>query len=170
MTTIPTPRTSGGAAPAAVPTGRASRAPVTVPSGVLPHRSPMALLTLARRGLSEASGIQLPGLRYATAHLAALRVATAVLAAKAQPDPRRRRGRPATVWALLAMVAPELTEWAVFFAAGATKRAAAEAGIPRVVTAREADDLIRDAERFLAVVEIKLGVPHQQSFTTPRAG
>jgi hypothetical protein len=59
------------------------------------------------------------------------------------------------------MVAPELAEWAAFFAAGAAKRAAAEAGIQRVVSTREADDMLRDAERFLAVVETGLGKPHQ---------
>ena len=56
---------------------------------------------------------------------------------------------------------PDLGEWAAFFAAGAAKRAAAEAGIPRVVTAREADDLLRAAEQFTAVVEVALGVAHQ---------
>jgi HEPN superfamily protein len=56
---------------------------------------------------------------------------------------------------------PELSEWASFFAAGAAKRAAAEAGSTRAVTEREADDLVRDADRFLAVVEQALGlVPH----------
>jgi L-fucose isomerase-like protein len=77
------------------------------------------------------------------------------------------------VWVLLAAVAPELAEWAAFFAVGAAKRAAAEAGIPRVVTAREADDLLRDAERFLAVVETTLGLPHQpvlEALLTQRAG
>ena len=59
------------------------------------------------------------------------------------------------------MVAPELGEWASYFAAGATKRAAAEAGIPRVVSAREADDLLRAAEQFVAVVEVALGLAHQ---------
>jgi L-fucose isomerase-like protein len=70
------------------------------------------------------------------------------------------------------MVSPELGEWAAFFAAGAAKRAAAEAGIPRVVTAREADDMLRDAERFLAVVETTLGMPHQPLLDSavPRAG
>jgi hypothetical protein len=53
-----------------------------------------------------------------------------------------------------------LREWASFFAAGASKRAAAEAGLP-VVTAREADDLLRDAERFLALVEDLLYRSHQ---------
>ena len=62
---------------------------------------------------------------------------------------------------LLAEVAPELSEWASFFAAGAPKRAAAEAGSTRAVTEREADDLVRDADRFLAVIESALGlVPH----------
>ena len=62
---------------------------------------------------------------------------------------------------LLAEVAPELSEWATFFAAGAAKRAAAEAGSTRAVCEREADDLVRDADRFLAVVEQALGlVPH----------
>lgn len=62
---------------------------------------------------------------------------------------------------LLAEVAPELGEWATFFSAGAAKRAAAEAGSTRAVTEREADDLVRDADRFLAVVEQSLGlVPH----------
>jgi hypothetical protein len=133
----------------------------SVPAYALPHRSPEALLSLARHGVLEAMGTQLPGLRYATAHLAALRAAAAVLAARARPVQGRRRGRPATVWMLLAAVAPELNEWAQFFSAGAPKRAAAEAGIPRVVTSREADDLVRDAERFLSVVETTLGFPHQ---------
>ena len=54
---------------------------------------------------------------------------------------------------LLGQVAPELGEWATFFAAGAGKRAAAEAGLSRAVTEREADDLVRDVGSFLAVVE-----------------
>jgi hypothetical protein len=58
-------------------------------------------------------------------------------------------------------VAPELTEWAQFFAAGAGKRAAAEAGLSRSVTGREADDLLRDVETFLALVETTLGFPSQ---------
>jgi hypothetical protein len=94
--------------------------------------------------------------RYAHAHVAALRAAAALLAAKAHPDPKRRRQKNA--WVLLAEVAPELSEWATFFAAGASKRAAAEAGSRYAVTPREADDLVRDADRFLAVVEQALGL------------
>jgi hypothetical protein len=129
----------------------------TVPAHLLPHRTPAQLLDIARRGLAEAAQTRPDGLRYATAHLAALRAAAAVLAARARPA-TGRRNRVTSVWTLLMMVAPELGEWATFFAAGATKRAAAEAGIPRVVTAREADDLLRAAEQFVALVEATLGV------------
>ncbi|BCL12987.1 SAV_6107 family HEPN domain-containing protein [Micromonospora sagamiensis] len=132
----------------------------TVPAHVLPHRTPAQLLAVARRGLVEAAQTRPDGLRYAAAHLAALRAAAALLAARARPAPARRN-RITSVWVLLVGVAPELAEWATFFAAGAGKRAAAEAGIPRVVTAREADDLLRAAEQFVMVVETALGVTHQ---------
>ncbi|MGC4895872.1 SAV_6107 family HEPN domain-containing protein [Micromonospora sp. DT31] len=132
----------------------------TVPAHVLPHRTPAQLLVVARAGLAEAARTRPDGLRYAAAHLAALRAAAAVLAARARPAPTRRH-RITSVWVLLAAVAPELDEWAAYFAAGASKRAAAEAGIPRVVTAREADDLLRAAEEFVTVVETALGLAYQ---------
>ncbi|MEV6692867.1 SAV_6107 family HEPN domain-containing protein [Micromonospora sp. NPDC051196] len=132
----------------------------TVPAHVLPHRTPAQLLAVARQGLAEAARTTPDGLRYAAAHLAALRAAAAVLAARARPAPTRR-SRITSVWVLLAGVAPELNEWANYFALAAGKRAAAEAGIPRVVTAREADDLLRAAEDFVAVVESALGLAHQ---------
>jgi hypothetical protein len=120
-----------------------------------------ALLALSRRGLVEACTAATSAERYATAHLAALRAAAAVLACRARPA-TGRRGRPTSAWVLLADVAPELGEWAAFFAAGARKRAAAEAGLPSAVTEREADDLVRDAESFLSVVESSLGMPGRQ--------
>jgi len=95
--------------------------------------------------------------RYAHAHVAALRATAALLAARARPA-GPRRGRQKNAWVLLAEVVPELSEWATFFAAGAQKRAAAEAGSRRAVTEREADDLVRDADRFLATVEATLGL------------
>jgi HEPN superfamily protein len=149
---------SGG--PAVSPATPA-RQELPVPAHALPQRSPRELLTMARRGLEEAATMRPDGLRYATAHLAALRAAAAVLAARATPAPGVRRSRPTSVWTLVVMVAPELRDWAAFFAAGAAKRAAAEAGIPRVVTAREADDLMRSAEQFIAVVEVGLGFAYQ---------
>jgi hypothetical protein len=99
-----------------------------------------------------------PADRYVRAHLAALRTAAAVLAARARPAPARGRRRAPTVWTLLPAVAPELGEWAAFFAAGAAKRAAAESGLVHAVTAREADDLVRDAQSFLELVESCLGL------------
>ena len=112
--------------------------------------------------LSEAMAATEVPVRYACAHVAALRAAAALLAARAHPAPRRRPQKNA--WVLLAEVAPELAEWARFFAAGAAKRAAAEAGSTRAVSEREADDLVRDADRFLAVVEQALGLmPHAAS-------
>jgi len=101
--------------------------------------------------------------RYALAHVAALRATAALLAARAQPMPVHRR-RQKNAWVLLAEVAPELGEWATFFSAGAAKRAAAEAGSRRAVTEREADDLVRDADRFLAVVETSLGLSGHAPF------
>ncbi len=119
----------------------------------------MDLLTHAHTCLQEAAVAVRPTDRYAAAHLAALRTAAAVLAARAEREPAGRR-RPRNAWVLLARVAPELEEWAAFFAAGASKRTAAEAGIAAAVTAREADDLLRDAEVFLGVATRMLGLPH----------
>jgi hypothetical protein len=132
-----------------------------IPAHMLPHRSPAQLLVIARQGLAEAAQTRPEGLRYATAHLAALRAAAAVLAARARPAAPTRRSRVTSVWSLLVLVAPEFSEWASYFALGASKRAAAEAGIPRVVSAREADDLLRAAENFVAVVESTLGLAYQ---------
>ncbi len=65
---------------------------------------------------------------------------------------------------------PALAEWAAFFAAGARKRAAAEAGLPKAVSAHEADDLLRDAETFLSLAEEALGVPAQPLLPLRSAG
>jgi hypothetical protein len=117
---------------------------------------------LARAAESLREAITAPDVptRYACAHVAALRAAAALLAARARPTPTRRRPQK-NAWVLLTEVSPELGEWASFFSAGAAKRAAAEAGSTRAVSEREADDLVRDADRFLAIIEAALGlVPH----------
>jgi hypothetical protein len=119
----------------------------------------MSLLHAARHGLAEAAETSVPAARFVAAHLAALRAAAAVLATR-EPG-SGRRGRPRSVWVLLPEANPALSEWAAFFAAGADKRAAAEAGLPRAVTASEADELLRDAEIFVSLVEETLGVPSQ---------
>src|SRR6266516_4237304 len=121
----------------------------------------LALLESARHGLANAADETSAGGRYVAAHLAALRAAAAIVAARPAPGTGRRRKAPPSVWELLPRVEPALAEWAAFFAAGAAKRAAAEAGLPRAVSGRESDDLLRDAETFLSLAEEALGVPAQ---------
>ena len=127
-------------------------------------------LARAAESLSEAVSATEATTRYACAHVAALRAAAALLSARARPATGRSRRPQRNAWVLLADVAPEFAEWATFFAGGAAKRAAAEAGSPRAVTEREADDLVRDADRFLAVVERSLGLmPHASCRSPTRA-
>jgi hypothetical protein len=132
--------------------------------------SARALMASARHGLAAAEDEMTASARYVSAHLAALRAAAAVVAARAEPPGGRRR-RPQSVWELLPKVEPALTAWAAFFAAGAAKRAAAEAGLPRAVSAGEADDLLRDAGTFVSLAEAALGVvAEQQLLPLPTAG
>jgi hypothetical protein len=133
------------------------------PAGPLPMPrsvpgAALSLLRTARQGLAEAEAETDTGTRYIGAHLAALRAAAAIVAARGEPGTGARRRRPRSVWELLPQVEPALAEWAAFFAASAAKRAAAEAGLPRAATAREADDLLRDASTFLMVAERALGL------------
>lgn len=123
------------------------------------HRPPSAgvLLAQARQTLVDAECAARPVDRYARAHLAALRGAAAVLAARARP---RRRAQPTSAWVLLATVAPELAEWSTFFAATSATRAAAEAGVHRLVTHRDADDLVRQVGEFLSLAaHAAVGIP-----------
>jgi len=133
-------------APAGEPSGVGRRARRPVPPVPQAARD---LLADACRGLGRAIRATDSADRYAAAHLAALRAAAAVLAARARPV----RGRRGSAWELIAKVAPEFSEWAVFFAAGSAKRQAAEAGLHRLVTAREADDMVRQVGAFLDLVE-----------------
>ncbi|WP_195908263.1 SAV_6107 family HEPN domain-containing protein [Nostocoides sp. HKS02] len=112
--------------------------------------------------------------RHQHARLAALRAAASMLAARRdarrlrgpgasdgadgpdgpdRPDDSDRAG-PHSLWALLPRLAPELAEWATFFeVVTADRRPQGQ------VTAREADDLLRQAELFLDLVCHSLGVP-----------
>lgn len=118
------------------------------------------LLGEARATLDEAERCADEAERYAGAHLAALRTAAAVLAdrARAPVATGRRSRRPTSAWALLSQTAPELGEWAAYFASGATKRAAAQAGLRGAVTTRDADDLCREVAAFIAIAEARLGM------------
>lgn len=114
------------------------------------------ILARARALLVEAENTALPAERFRAAHLAALRCTAAVFAAS-----RPGRGvtrRPVNAWVLLAQVAPELSDWARLFAAGASKRAAVEAGLDSAVDARDADEQLAAAQDFLGLVERRLGV------------
>ncbi len=126
-----------------------------------PPLSPSArvLLERSRAGLLHAVAARTCSERYLAAHMAALRAAAAVLAVKGRPG---SRGGPRSVWEVLPRIAPEMGEWASFFAATASRRAAVEAGRGDTITAREADDLLRDAEAFHHIVEASFGLPYQQ--------
>jgi SAV_6107-like HEPN len=133
-----------------------TQVPQAVP-GFLPATTHAYLLRSAS-SLAEAMEADDVATRYACAHVSALQTAAALLAARSMPTHAARRRPQRNAWVLLTEVAPELAEWAAFFSAGAGKRAAAEAGSTRAVTAAEADQLVRDADRFLAVVEESLGL------------
>ena len=129
------------------------------PMRAIPPASVTVLELLDRAGASllHASQTDDVGERYVAAHLAGLRAAAAVLAARTTPG---GSSRPRSVWEVLPGVAPELREWAVFFTASARARAAVERG-DRVPSPREADDLVRQAETFLELVQQLLGVAHR---------
>lgn len=93
-----------------------------------------------------------PEERLVHAHLAALRAAAAVLAVKGSPG-RRRSPRP--VWEMVGEVAPELADWAAWFAAAAPVRAAAEAG-RRDVSVEQAERTVAAAEDFQDAVRAML--------------
>ena len=116
-----------------------------------PEASLQLDLHRVRTALVEAELCARPSDRFLAAHLAALRVAAVVLALRARPG--RRDSRPRNAWALLAEVAPELGEWATYFALTEGKREAVRAGATAIVSAREADDFLRDAQAFFGLVE-----------------
>lgn len=93
--------------------------------------------------------------RFRNAQLASLRAAAAVLAARTAPA---GRSRPRSAWDVLRLVAPEFGEWADFFAASGRRLQLAERGSV-MLSYREADDLVREAEGFLGLVLAGLGLP-----------
>ena len=132
------------------------------------------LLVASQRCLQEAAAAQSSAHRYAQAHLAALRAAAAVLACTSAPSGRKR---PRSAWSLLAEQTPEFGPWASYFAAGATKRSQAEAGL-NVVSDHEADELLRASVAFIELVSqwcatrrsqtVPVAVSSQRSRSTPK--
>ena len=133
-------------------------------------RSAFDLFAHAQHELAEAVTATHPYDRYCGAHLAAIRAASAVVEARRMPTAPGRRQRPSNVWDLLYRAAPELADWAAYFASGATRRAAALAGLPNAVNDQDAADLVRQAEVFLGVVAELLGLPHQDGLPYASGG
>lgn len=123
------------------------------------------LLERARGGLLLACHSATAAERYTQAHLSALRAGAALLAARTVPS---RRARPRSVWEVLPVVAPELAEWAAFFADSGRRRLALERGVD-CVSARDADDLVREGERFLELVRASLHLPCEVPLSTELA-
>ncbi|WP_029381937.1 SAV_6107 family HEPN domain-containing protein, partial [Streptomyces leeuwenhoekii] len=71
--------------PAPSPSGPASDVHPVLRRAAAPPAA-LDLLAKARAGLEEATVLETPNERYATAHLAALRTAAAVLAARGRPE------------------------------------------------------------------------------------
>lgn len=122
---------------------------MTTQTGLATLDPVQGLLVSATDALRTAQRTPAVPLRYELAYLCALRSGAAVLARSARPG--RVRTRPRGMWALLAAAAPELSEWGAFFAVCGTRCAALLDG-RAVVSARQADDLVRDAATFLDIV------------------
>lgn len=135
-----------------------ARRPAPAPHAPRPGLSGSArgLLAHAHSVLAEAANADSAADRFRLAHLAALRTAAVVFAERGRPASARRR--LVSAWVLVEAVAPEFSEWASYFAAGATARAAVEAGAVSAVSARDADDQLRAAGEFLLLVEDSLGL------------
>lgn len=118
---------------------------VPVPAQPPLPRTARELLHRGGRELEEARRTTDPADRFTHAHLGALRLAGAMIAAR-HPGGRGLRGR--TAWQLLSAAAPELSRWSAFFAAGAPVRAAIEGGGGHAVSPGEALEWLAAAEAF----------------------
>lgn len=129
----------------------------------------LELLDRAAASLLQACRADTTTDRYVHAHLGALRAAGALLATRPplRGSGRARRGggrlrgsdgRVVGVWESLGAAAPEFAEWADYLAYAGRRRVDLEGG-GEPAGSREADDLLRDAERFLALVRAALGLP-----------
>lgn len=141
----------------------------TAPRAVGDPQAGLELLDRAAGSLLQACRADTTTDRYVHAHLGALRAAGALLATRpparggsgrAQRGGRLRGsdGRVVGVWESLRAAAPEFAEWADYLAYAGRRRVDLEGG-GEPAGSREADDLLRDAERFLALVRAALGLP-----------
>lgn len=141
-----TTTTTGTVATAPSPVWRSSR---PLPGSVY------AAMDRAAHSLTTADRADTPGERFVAAHVAALQVVAAVLAAR----PRSAvRGRTMNAWVLLERTAPELSDWATYFSAGAAKRGGIEAGLDNIVSAAEAQALQQASDQFFHEIADRLGL------------
>lgn len=124
-------------------------------------------LRRVRSALATAELAEHPAERYLAAHRAALGVAAALIGVYGggvRVDGSLARGRQ-DAWALVARITPEYAEWAAFFAATrsvleAVRRfcTAPQRHGAGPVTARAADDMVREAGRFADLVRARVEV------------
>ena len=127
--------------------------------------STLALVERAHDSLLVGYAAESATARHHAAQIAALRAAAAVVAARDRRDRSSSLG-PVSLWDLLGRLTPELSEWARHFAVITRRMPLVESGRIRV-SVREADDLLRDAEAFLARAELVIGLPARVD-PTPR--
>ncbi|WP_072806336.1 SAV_6107 family HEPN domain-containing protein [Rhodococcoides yunnanense] len=125
-------------------------------SGVRPPVSPRARVLLGRADafLSRSVGAADATERFLDCYMAALRGAAAVL--EATPI-SQSRARSRSAWVLLSKAAPDLDEWAEYFAGFSATRAALQAGLSRSISEGDADEFYREVGHFLHVVEDRIG-------------
>ena len=115
-------------------------------------------LRRARRAIVAAELAERPSDRYLAAHLAALQIAAVILAWRANPTLGPRGSRPRNVWRMLADVARSSPNGPPS-SPPHRRSEAVRAGATTIVSAREADDLLRDAQCFLSMVERSWPLP-----------
>ncbi|MDF2092348.1 SAV_6107 family HEPN domain-containing protein [Knoellia sp. 3-2P3] len=116
----------------------------------------LELVERARADLLQACHTRDVTERYRQSRLGAMRAAAALVSARARGS---RPGGPQSLWELVPAAAPELTEWAEFFAVATARPERLERPARLAVSAREADDLLRQAETFIGLVCRNLGLP-----------
>ncbi|WP_026421495.1 SAV_6107 family HEPN domain-containing protein [Actinokineospora inagensis] len=115
-----------------------------------PPAAAVTLLRQAELGFAAVSPDAAPAHLFTESYLCALRAAAALLSARGRPH--RGRAKPTSVWTLMSSVAPEMREWAAFFASCSATRAAVQAGITSRVGPRAAEDLHRHVAEFITLV------------------
>lgn len=156
--------------PGSVPAEAAAvDAPAATPAAVDPAAVDPAAVELVARCDAELVAAQLatdPADRFLHAHLGALRLAGALLAAAGARPPR---GRPRSAWDRLTAAVPECAPWAAFFTTGAPIRASLDAGADSVDDAL-ATTWVDATEDFRDEVCRRIGIDPYADLRSARAG